>query len=237
MNPETFERALDSWDPWLKSITDGRKVLQSSSRHPSLEEMRLLARTTLTELGFSPCNMFELYWLCCIYSDYDTEYVAKRHKDFRFERLVLPEWFPLPFGFHHEALHLVDFKGKRILPCEVWTEDDLKWQIRQRMQVYPPHFVGREGTVPVDRRGLAEKGVAEYLADWAIVIAADHLIHKFVKRGRPTKPIADGWILAEQRADGLPSVAMTSRECPKCRGLVWEDHCMICGWSEGLQLP
>ncbi len=187
MKPETFERALHSWDKWLRSVADGRRLLRGRGDHPRLAEMRSAAQEALTGLGFQTCTIFELYWLCCVFSDHDDLYTKEGKKEFRFGKLILPEWFPLPFGFRDEALLRLDFRGKRILPCDVWTEADLEWHTQQAMKLYPSAEVTREGgIVRLDQRGPAERAVAGTLADWAIVLPANHPIHRFVKRGRPT---------------------------------------------------
>jgi len=155
--------------------------------------MRSLAPTKLTELGFNPCKLLELYWLCCIFSDYDREWFTEPRRGFRFERLILPEWFPLPFGFRTEQEQPMLFKGRRILPCEVWTKHDLERQIQQEMRYCGgQQQVGLKGTVRLNPRRDAQRMVAETLADWAIVLAADHPIHRFVKKGRPITTTESG---------------------------------------------
>jgi hypothetical protein len=71
MKPETFERALHLWPKWLESIEKGRGLLRCGPSYPPLEEMRDVAARTLAELGFPKCTLFELYWLCCVFSDYE----------------------------------------------------------------------------------------------------------------------------------------------------------------------
>ena len=85
-----FERALHRWDRWLDSLANGRKILRFQHLHPSLEEMRDVAKNMLAKLDFPACTIFELYWLCCVFANYRTAH------GFKFDKLVLPDWFPFP---------------------------------------------------------------------------------------------------------------------------------------------
>lgn len=166
MKPKTFERALHRWKPWLDSIASGRGVLRAQQAPPPLLVMREVAQKTLSELDFSPCTLFELYWLCCIFTDYEIK------RGFKFDKLILPDWFPLPFGF--KVGYLYQFKGKRIYPPEVWNETDrLFWFQRDQMAQITPK----------ERR-------AEYFQDYPnrdfiLILSTNHPIHAFVKKGRP----------------------------------------------------
>ncbi len=158
-----FEQALHRWQPWLDSIIQGRKLLRFIESHPPLQEMRNTAKKALDELAFPPCTFFELYWLCCIFADYEA-------KDcFKFDKLVLPDWFPFPFGFRMDGN--LDFKGKRIYPPEVWDEADVKfWQESNPLT----RITGKPSG------GYCDK-------DFTIVLLPDHPVRKFIKPGRPIK--------------------------------------------------
>lgn len=179
MKQKTFEGVLHRWNLWLDSIAEGRKTLAATQSHPSLREMRNTAKKNLAELGFPSCRLLELYWLCCVFADYETK------GGFKFDKLVLPAWFPLPFGFNHHEKYLdkrfLDLKGGRIKPPIVWDEADrMFWFMRDPLaQILPP-----------ERR-------AEYFKDYPnkdfiLVLPSDHPIHKLVKRGRPTTTKANG---------------------------------------------
>jgi hypothetical protein len=76
--------------------------------------MRDIAGKTLAELGFPKCTLFELYWLCCVFSDYaEYSYYADlpQRSGFKFEKLVLPNWFPFPFVLQTEATKRETKKG------------------------------------------------------------------------------------------------------------------------------
>lgn len=197
MKSVTFERALHRWDKWLKSIAYGRRGLRHGEQHSSLEDMRSLASKVLAELGFPPCAILELYWLCCVLTDYR---IVGSETSFRFGRLVLPDWFPFPFGFKNEEGF--DFRGKRIYPPEVWSDDDrIFWAKRDPIiQAINARVVGRRGVYPSGNRrftGIAKQG--DYFipngfpdTDWIIVLPSDHPLHHLVSKGRPSKPSRDG---------------------------------------------
>ena len=115
---------------------------------------------------------FALYRLCCVFADYRTRY------GFKFEKLVLPDWFPFPSGFKWDKFGFgrdktPDFKGKRIYPPEVWNEADRKfWFAREPVLrcLSPKDRAARFQNYP-DR-------------DFKMVLAADHLVRKYIKRGR-----------------------------------------------------
>lgn len=166
MTDKAFERALHSWPLWLNSITSGRKLLRYRQSRPTLAEMRDVSKKKLAGLGFPICTLFELYWLCCVFADYQTGGC------FKFDNLFLPSWFPLPFGFRDEQYY--DFRGKRIYPPEIWSEADRRFWFARN-----PVF-----------RALPPKKRAERYKDFpdnefAFVLSDAHPIHKYVKKGRP----------------------------------------------------
>jgi len=178
MKPRIFERALHRWKPWLDSIASGRGVLRTQQPPPPLLAIREVAQKALSGLDFPPCTLFEVYWLCCIFTDYDTK------GGFKFDKLILPDWFPLSFGF--KAEYLSQFKGKRIYPPKVWNETDrLFWFQRDQMAQITPK----------EKR-------AEYFQDYPnrdfiLILSASHPIHAFVKKGRPITTELNGRTLLD----------------------------------------
>jgi len=73
---------------WLDSIAKGRKELKFRKSHPQFEEMISIAKKALAEMDFTTCLLLEVYWLCCVFADYETAQV------FKFDKLILPDWFP-----------------------------------------------------------------------------------------------------------------------------------------------
>ena len=180
MKQESFERALHRWKPWLDSIVEGRKLLRLPRSTSSLQKMRNIAKETLTKLDFPACALFELYWLCCVFCDYETK------GGFKFDKLLLPDGFPLPFGFKYEEYVDTKFLRERIKPPEVWDEADRKFKFDRSpiRQFCPP-----------DKRDEELHNYPE--SDFIIVLPSDHATHKLVKMGRPTTTTPSGETLLD----------------------------------------
>ena len=183
-----FERALHSWDRWLCSVSNGRKTLRFRDLHPSLEEMRAVAMKMLAELDFPACRVFELYWLCCVFADYQTEH------GFKFDKLILPDWFPFPSGLKWTAFGFdsswsswnLDFKGKRIFPPDVWDEADREfWFSKSPMGLY----------LSPENRAKCFQNYPN--RDFIMILPNDHPVRKYIKQGRPTTTKRDGETLME----------------------------------------
>jgi len=216
-----FERALHCWDRWLDSIADGREVLRFPQGHPSLEHMRNVAKKALTELGFPSCTVFELYWLCCVFANYETM------RGFKFDKLILPDWFPFPFGFEQEMN--LDFKGKRIIPPEIWNEAYKKFRFTRDplLRCLPPkNKEARFQNYPND--------------DFILVLPADHTARKYVKRGRPITTQANGVTMLPHKVTADATVTgedkkVKGTKCSWCGGsMLWDDEdkaykCISCG--------
>ena len=223
-----FERTLHSWELWIDSIIEGRKVLRDVSSYPSLQEMRAAASKTLNELNFNQCTLFELYWLCCVFSDYDTLY------GFKFEKLILPDWFPLPFGFEDEEYidkKSLNLNGGRICPPQVLNEAEVKfWR----------------GNNPLARAtGWPVESIPH--KDWVIVLSPDHPVRQHVKHGRPCKSLPNGEVriphkamkkimdVDDYRITKNPLAPKPPKICGHCgaTALIWDGadnvyKCMLC---------
>ena len=216
-----FERALHRWDRWLDSIGDGQAAFRLSQGYPSLEHMRNIAKKALTELGFPSCTVFELYWLCCVFADYETI------RGFKFENLILPDWFPLPIGI--DDVMGLDFKGKRIIPPEIWYETDKKfWFDRDPILrcLSPKDKAARFQNYPEDK-------------DFILVLPADHPVRKFVDMGRPITTQANGETMLPHKV--ITDATITSEnkkvkrnKCSRCGGnMLWDAgdnvyKCILC---------
>lgn len=226
MNQQSFERALHKWEPWLNSIKSARKEFSSSDLHPPLEEMRSAAKKALKELQFPECTLLEVYWLCCVFSDYDTE------TGFKFEELKLPDWFPLPFGFKKEEQlnkQVLDLKGGRIKPPIIWDEADVNfWQMSD------PIFQ-ITGDIP------------DYIlnTDFIVLLPPDHPVHAYVSKGRPRKTSPDGELRMPhldmkpeeliKESQLIPAAPLPRPKCNHCGSLslMWDNQqekfkCLLC---------
>ncbi len=171
-----FEKALHSWHRWLYSIANGRKVLRLRQAHPSLEEMMGIAKKAITEMEFPSCTLLEVYWLCCVFADYETT------SGFKFDKLVLPDWFPS--HFRKDAFWTFDFKGKRVYPPEIWDEADRRFWFERDPVIY--------NLPPEKRAEMYENYPYSPERDYILVLPIDHPARKYIKRGRPITDMADG---------------------------------------------
>lgn len=216
-----FERVLHRFDQWLDSIGEGRRILVASKSHPSLKGLRDAAKNALTKLRFPPCTIFEIYWLCCMFSDYETE------KGFYFEKLTLPDWFPFSHGFKH--YDWLDLRGKRIYPPEIWNE--AKVQLKRERNTFA-HYL-REP----ERSHFLEEMVPD--RDFVIVLPPDHPIRQIFRSGRPIKTKQNGETeLPHKRIKIIVTATakvIKPTKCKFCGGsMLWNEEdkiykCMLCG--------
>lgn len=176
-----FERALHKWLRWLDSIANGRNELRFRQSYLSLEEMISIARKALTEMNFTSCTILEIYWLCCVFADYKTA------DGFKFDKLVLPDWFPSRYKDAHGFT--LDFKGKRIYPPDVWNETDRKfWFERNPVTSY----------LTQEERAESYENYPYYPdRNCILLLPADHPVRKYIKTGRPITTKADGETILE----------------------------------------
>lgn len=220
MKHKVFEITLHNWEPWLASIVEGRVILKNQESPPSLEKMKSQAAKALENLDFPKCTLFELHWLCCVFSDYD----SGQYYDFK--KLVLPEWFPKKYGFTLDGS--LDFKGKRIFPPDPLSESEVEFW-RQRN---PLHQI-----LPKKKRiGICLD------TDFNLVLPMSHPIQGLVSHGRPKKliptkkkpePVLQQSIAEyDQESVSKPKPPTKCYHCG-CRGLLWEHEdkiykCMLC---------
>ena len=153
-------------------------MLRGGGPHRPLSEMRDAAKKSLMQLGFPECHLLELYWLCCVFADYETEY------GFKFDKLILPSWFPLPFGFRDEEFinpEFLNLRGGRIKPPDVWSEADRLFHFKKEPIRY--YDSQEEETAAFER--YPER-------DFTLVLPSDHPVRQFVSKGRPTTVPPDG---------------------------------------------
>ena len=164
-----FERTLHRWPPWLDSIANSRKELRFQQSRPSLEETISIAKKALKKMDFPSCTLLEVYWLCCVFTDYTTAV------GFKFDKLVLPDWFPS--SFKDACGFTMNFKGRRIYPPVIWNEADRKfWFENNEVTLY----------LPQEKRAEAYEDFPYYPdKNGILVLPADHPVRKYIKMGRP----------------------------------------------------
>ena len=179
-----FERALHRWPVWLDSIANGRKEFRFRKSPPPLEEMIIIAKKALAEMNFTTCVLLEVYWLCCVFADYETA------AGFKFDKLILPDWFPSHYC--KDDRWYFDFRGKRIYPPEIWNEADRKfWFERDEvLKIYVAEY-------PEKKAEMYENYPPYPKNLFILLLPADHPVRKYIKMGRPITVQSDGTTLLE----------------------------------------
>ena len=88
---ESVERALFSWSKWQYSLIRQWSNLDAELENFDPGQLKLRAKTSLDMLGFTSSTWLQLYWICCVASDYSFDYQDS------FSNIVVPDWLPLPF--------------------------------------------------------------------------------------------------------------------------------------------
>lgn len=123
------ERALFTWDKWRWSIINQWSQLDSDLKALKPEELHKKTKKELEILGFPPSFFFELYWVCCVSSDYNLDYFQT------FDNIVVPEWLGICANFK-PSLFVHAFKkikysaikhGDRLYPPYLINENDIEF--------------------------------------------------------------------------------------------------------------
>lgn len=219
-----FERALHQFDSWLDSIALGRKSLSTYKPFPPLNVMREIAEKSLAELSFTHCTIFEIYWLSCVFSNYETK------EGFNFSKIILPDWFPFPHGFKH--CDWLDLRKKRIYPPETWTDAKVQFMRERNTRV---HYLRESDIKPYLERMVPD-------TDFTIVLSPNHPIRQLFKRGRPVNTFNGETILPHKSIDSITvgldmaeyQQIITPKTCIHCGGsMLWDKEendfkCLAC---------
>ena len=159
---EPVERALFSWSKWRHSIIKQWSNLEAEFENFDLARLKLTAKTALDILNFPSSTWLQLYWICCVASDYSLDYEDS------FSNIVVPKWLPLPFD---SSVSLKIKPGDRMLPPAIYTKADLK-QLGSWLLSVDTEKLAR----PMNWMGLA--------------LSPTHELYHFLgkQRGRPKKP-------------------------------------------------
>jgi hypothetical protein len=112
----TVERALFRWQKWRNSIID-YWVKHSNELNGSFSPAESEVCQELMELGLPDLDILEIYWICCVFSDFNLDYPVT------FEKIITPEGL---------QIHGHEIKpGNRAYPPCVIDEGDLKFEARQ----------------------------------------------------------------------------------------------------------
>ena len=159
---ESVERALFNWSKWQHSLIKQWSNFVAEFETFDLELLTLIAKTSLDMLSFPNSIWLQLYWICCVASDYSLDYEDS------FSNIVVPNWLPLPFD---SSASLSIKPGDRMLPPAIYTKAELK-------QRWPWLLV-------LDPETLAKA------MNWTgLVLSPTNGLFSFLEkqRGRPKKP-------------------------------------------------
>ncbi len=180
-NYKKVEQALFLWGKWRQSIIalwiEWAKCPDTPSESTFLSRLKVKSRPELAKLCFPDNLCLELYWICCITSDYYFDY-PKTFKEIR-----IPTWLPPLFGSHSQIE-----PGVRIYPPPIFHD-------RHERQAFQRYGLIGLSLLNMDRRGMRLLGIKE--EDWPSLFLPPHhelyqVLNEFKgapktlgKRGRP----------------------------------------------------
>ncbi len=86
--PSKVERALFAWRMWRRSVVGQWRESNVELEDQPLESLRQGVDHELAKLGFPRSAFLEVYWICCVMSDYRLDAPAT------YDRIVMPAWVP-----------------------------------------------------------------------------------------------------------------------------------------------
>ncbi len=180
-NYKKVEQALFRWGKWRQSIIalwiEWAKCPDKLNESTFLRRLKVKSRPELAKLCFPDNSRLELYWICCITSDYYLDYPTT------FKGIRIPPWLPPQFGSYPQIEQRV-----RIYPPPIFHEG-------HERQAFKRYGTIGLSMLNADRRGMRLFGIKE--EDWpSVFLPSHHELHKvlnelkgapktFGKRGRP----------------------------------------------------
>ena len=120
---ENVERALFSWQKWQQSIVQQWIIGEGEFIGLAYDELREKVQQELTRMDFPTSMWLEIYWVCCVISDYNLD-------DWNtYDNIVIPAWL-LSTDYPYRVLDQIKVK-KRCYPPELWNERDIDFFARQ----------------------------------------------------------------------------------------------------------
>jgi len=157
-NYRKVEQALFRWRKWRQSIItqwiEWAKCLDKPTES-FRRGLKTKARPELAKLRFPDNLRLELYWICCVTSDYTFDFPRT------FTSIRVPDWLPALFGSHLQ----VD-AGLRVYPPPIFHE-------RHERQAFRRY--GMMGLYGMNRDGWRLLGKKE--EDWPSIFLPSH--HEF----------------------------------------------------------
>jgi hypothetical protein len=167
------EQALFRWDKWRQSIVGGW-ITPGDLKELPLSQLKLRVREELNKLNLPGSLWFELYWICCVSSEYNFDYETS------FKKILVPDWLPLPY---EPSLYDYEIRSRtRMYPPDIWDEGDIQFSAKQR-GLWGIKFYDENGRIEeVDRSLLYPKNF-----ELRIFLPSDHELYRVLNRlqGRP----------------------------------------------------
>ncbi len=180
-NYKKVEQVLFRWGKWRQSIValwiEWAKCPDKLSESTFLSRLKTKSRPELAKLCFPDNLRLELYWICCITSDYTFDFPKT------FTNILIPDWLPALF-----SAQLQVNAGLRIYPPPIFHEG-------HERQAFKRYGTIGLSMLNMDRCGMMSLGIKE--DDWcSVFLPSHHELHKVLnelkgapktlgKRGRP----------------------------------------------------
>jgi len=126
-NSEKVERALFTWPRWRKSVLREWMNPTVGLDKLNLRRIREIAGAETSEMGFPKSVLLEMYWFCCVLSDYSMDNWTT------FDRIVMPAWLP---SVYDSVLNFDIKPGDRMYPPFIIDEGDLAVLHKQMFGTY-----------------------------------------------------------------------------------------------------
>ncbi len=169
------EQALFRWYKWRQSIVSGW-ITPGDLKELPLSQLKLRVREELNKLNLPSSLWFELYWICCVSSEYNFDYETS------FKKILVPDWLPLPY---EPSLSDYEIRSKtRMYPPDIWDEGDIQFNAK-RMGLWGIKFYDEHGRIEeVDRSYLYPKDF-----ELRIFLPSEHEFYQVLNglQGRPKK--------------------------------------------------
>lgn len=124
---EKVERALFTWPVWRKSVIHAWVNPIYRLKDSRLRRIREIAGTVMSEMKFPKSVLLEMYWYCCILSDYSMNSWTT------FDGIRVPRWLLSVY----EPILDYDIKpGDRMFPPFIIDEGDLAVQHKKMFGTY-----------------------------------------------------------------------------------------------------
>ncbi len=116
---ERVEQALFHWAIWRRSIILQWLDVDTDWELLSLGQLRSKSKNELRALELMPCIQLQVYWICCVISDYSFDDSSS------YREIRMPDWFWSRYSRVVEYYEIdLRHASNRMYPPAVWTADE-----------------------------------------------------------------------------------------------------------------